>query len=194
MGRPGKNNTKVRRFLLGTVSAKTFGEKFGYRSLYETATEFSEKQLVAEDIDLFKSFDTENFEFVMSALATSRRVAEALGLETKHLEDRTSSIREALISAVHAVHIPRNMIDDAKLGSITKAMQKYESIYITNYDLICYWALMQDPAAFVDFFFSGQEFDITNTEVRGERTKMHFLHGGLHLYRRPTGEDAEKKS
>jgi len=173
--------------LIGNGLSQNIWKKFGYTSLYETATNAEKAPLVAEDIELFEKFHTHNFEYVLSALATSLRVAEALGRETHYIMERASSIRNALISAVHSVHIPRHMIDDEKLKMITVALRECGSIYVTNYDLICYWALMQESGGFSDFFFSPPKFDITNTEVWGGKTRVHFLHGGLHLYRKPSG-------
>ena len=39
---------------------------------------------------------------------------------------------------------------------------------------------------FKDYFW-GEEFDVTQTDIWGNVTRVLYLHGGLHLYRLPSG-------
>lgn len=124
-------------------------------------------------------------------MATSKAVLHALGQAHELIDQRENSIRAALIQAVHAVHIPWLSIEDAKLERVAAELAKYASIYSTNYDLLLYWALMRAPGQFRDYFWA-KEFDVSNTEIWGKTTKVHYVHGGLHLYRKPDGQTLKR--
>lgn len=176
--------------LIGNGFSQNIWQRFGYASLFETA---QANGLAAPDVALFEGLEhTRNFERVLSALSTAVLVQNALGQEVGHLTDRIESIRLALIAAVHSVHVGRNLVGEEKLEAVRNELLKYKSVFLTNYDLLCYWAIMQNPNGFCDYFFAGEVFDVSNTEIWGKRTSIHFLHGGLHLYRRPNGRTIKR--
>jgi len=177
--------------LIGNGFSQNLWRGFGYTSLFETASQGEGAHLNAADVSLFERLETRNFELVLSALATSKTVCAALDQPQDPFSEREVSIREALIRAVHSVHIPWQSVPDAHLDTIAAELAAYASIYCTNYDLTIYWALMRDTDTFRDYFWS-EEFDITDTEIWGKRSKFHFLHGGLHLYRRPNGQTLKR--
>lgn len=179
--------------LIGNGFSQNIWKGFGYKSLFETASNGEGAQLSAQDIALFDRLETRNFEIVLSALSTSKAVAKALEQGQALLVERETSIREALIKAVHAVHVPWLNMDDNTLNHVSGALADYASVYCTNYDLLTYWSIMKDPGSFRDYFWS-EEFDVTNTEIWGKKTKVHFIHGGLHLYRRPNGQTLKRKA
>jgi hypothetical protein len=56
---------------------------------------------------------------------------------------------------------------------------------------------MADDATekFKDYFWGqSQEFDLTDTETSVTATKVLYLHGGLHLYRLPSGVAIKRKA
>lgn len=179
--------------LIGNGFSQNLWQRFGYASLFETASQGDGAQLSVADISLFDRVETRNFEVVLSALATSKTVSAALEQPLAPFSEREDSIRQALIRAVHSVHVPWLSVPDAHLDHIAAELSKYASVYCTNYDLMLYWALMREPSAFRDYFWS-EQFEITNTEVWGKKTKVHFLHGGLHLYRRPNGQTLKRSA
>lgn len=179
--------------LIGNGFSQNLWQRFGYASLFETASQGDGAQLSIADISLFDRLETRNFEVVLSALATSKTVSAALEQPLAPFSEREDSIRQALIRAVHSVHVPWLSVSDAHLDHIAAELSKYASIYCTNYDLMLYWALMREPSAFRDYFWS-EQFEVTNTEVWGKKTKVHFLHGGLHLYRRPNGQTLKRSA
>ncbi|KGF68107.1 hypothetical protein LL06_18455 [Hoeflea sp. BAL378] len=177
--------------LLGNGFSQNMWASFGYHSLFETASTGDGPTLSADDTALFERFETRNFEWVLSALATSKSVLHALGQPHELIDQREHSIREALIQAVHSVHIPWLCIEDEKLKRVASELSKYAAIYSTNYDLLLYWSLMAAPAQFRDYFWTA-EFDISNTEIWGKTTRVHYVHGGLHLYRKPNGQTLKR--
>lgn len=179
--------------LVGNGFSQNIWRKFAYPSLYDIASKEEGAYLTDQDKSLFERFRTRNFEAVLSALATSKAVANALGQDQDVLKERERSIRAALIKAVHAIHIPWLDIEEEIFDLVCSELLQYSSVYSTNYDLLIYWSMMRDLDEFRDYLW-GQEFDIADTEVWGKKTKVHFLHGGLHLYRRPNGQTLKRQA
>lgn len=176
--------------LIGNGASRSVWDSFAYPSLYEAAkSQDLSSSLSLDDQALFASFNTTNFESILSALMTSKIVEEVFGKDVTHLSQRYESIRKALVEAVHAKHIPHASVSLGKLQAIRQEIRSYKWVYSTNYDLLTYWAIMStDPPAngFVDFFFSANgAFDPLDTEIRETRTasktRILYLHGGLHL-------------
>ena len=179
--------------LVGNGFSQNIWQGFRYDSLFSTASQEDGAHLIAADVSLFDRLETRNFEVVLSALATSKAVALALEEPHVHFEERENSIRAALIRAVHGVHAPWLSVPDATLDRVAGELAKYAAVYCTNYDLLIYWSMMRDPESFRDYFWA-EQFDIANTEIWGKKSKIHFLHGGLHLYRRPNGQTLKRRA
>jgi hypothetical protein len=179
--------------VLGNGFSQNIWKRFGYTSLFETAASASSSPFSRDDIALFGELDTRNFEQVLSALNTARRVALALSESCCTIDAREHSIRTALIHAVHSVHIPWVALPILALDAVCAEFVKFESIYCTNYDLLPYWAMMQDQDAFRDYLWS-DHFNMADTGIWGKKTKVHFLHGGLHLCQGSNGETFKRKA
>lgn len=70
------------------------------------------------------------------------------------------------------------------LRELTMYLPRYSKVFVTNYDLISYWAAVQGGIA--DLFPGSTPFDERQAEswLRDvERPKIFFLHGALHLWR-----------
>lgn len=167
--------------LIGNGLSRSIWSEFEYPSLFDIAMRFG---LDADDVALFEKLNTRDFESVLQALWTAKAVADALGQEGSELDERYESIRSSLIRAVQQVHVPWELLDGSgALRLLHDAMLRYRTVYSTNYDLIPYWALMQDPDPFKDLFWGeDNSFDVTNTSVDEDKTRLLFVHGALHLY------------
>jgi hypothetical protein len=180
--------------LLGNGASRVVWDKFKYPSLFDEAKTRISHPLSVEDQKFFADFKTENFEQILSALSTAVSVSTILGQDPQaiqQIQQRYRSIQRALVEAVNSVHIKRHKLPDVNLEQIRKALLSYDVVYTTNYDLINYWAIMlnDDAKGFKDFFWSGpslDSFDILDTKVPPNVTKVIYLHGGLHLYHFPT--------
>lgn len=174
--------------LLGNGASRSVSEKFHYSSLYHKACELNETvRLSEEDKSLFDHFGTHNFEAILSALAISRSVNSALGLDTETISERYKSIRNSLIRAVHTNHEKWENIKAGTLLSIKAELRKYQCIYSTNYDLLVYWSIMHEGSnGFLDYFWSSS-FDISDVQIWNPGTTVLYLHGGLHLSRTLAG-------
>jgi len=174
--------------LIGNGASRAISATFAYRSLYDMACSRSVAHpIVSPEREVFDTLDTRNFEQVLAALSNAIMIDGVYNLDSHDISTSYERIRTSLVEAVHAVHIPFAQIPPETLHSIREALLDYTFVYSTNYDLLIYWAIMQDPTHFKDYFFSGSLFDAGNVEVWDKSTRFMFLHGALHLYRTRAG-------
>src|SRR5688572_7206823 len=114
------NRTKWNGILIGNGSSIAVWDKFKYSSIYEIAkTDEISNPLSRADQKLFTEFDnTSNFEHVLSALATARKVNLSLGMNIDPIQERYESIQTALIETVHRLHIPWTSVSNQVLDVI----------------------------------------------------------------------------
>lgn len=183
--------------LLGNGFSCAVWDKFEYPSLYEKACSSAdiEHSLSSEDIQLFEAMRTKNFERILSMLFDASKVNEIFGQEYLLFVQRYEHIKKALGEAVKCVHVPWDKVKSSNiLSRIRQELKNYKFVYSTNYDLLIYWAIMSDEDNrndFKDFFWNSgvstnsMKFDITNTHIRNNTTRVLYLHGALHLHRDP---------
>jgi hypothetical protein len=191
-----KSQCQWNGILIGNGSSRAVWDGFGYESLFETSrSKDINDPLDSSDVALFGEFSTTNFEQILEALSTARRVGECLSQSTDLIAARYQHIRTALVESVHKRHVPWAEVSTPVLSAIRTSLLEYEWVYSTNYDLLIYWAIMQDAAkGFKDFFFDGRLFDAADTHVWGKVTRVLFLHGGLHLQREHSGDTMKRVS
>ena len=191
-----KDDTTWSGLLIGNGASQAVWQPFGYSSLFETAKTGDEiaNPLTADDISLFDAMRTTNFEQVLESLAAAKLVGNALAHDVTHISSRYQSIQQALVESVHCKHVTHADVTPERLSMIREAIIPFEFIYSTNYDLLLYWAVMtEDGSGFKDFFWN-KEFDLANTELWGKASKILYLHGGLHLYRTPSGATMKRRA
>lgn len=171
--------------LLGNGASRAIWRPFSYFSLFELAQRVRNKPLGVSDQALFKSLGSELFEPVLSALNTTARVNAALAISSSAPLNRYYAIKEALIHAVRSVHIPWKMLPASTLATLNAELRNYRSVFTGNYDLLCHWAVSHAPDGFQTLFDEEGHFDVSRT--RGEGTRLHYLHGGLHLLKTQDG-------
>jgi hypothetical protein len=176
-------------FLFGNGLSIGFCDSFKYSSLYKVCSgeeDGFEAIFSDKEIELFNSFETMNFEWVLYALNLAEDVNSIVEIEGTPIREHYINIKQALLEAVHKVHIRYEDMQDEDIKLLNNIFKKYnKGIFTTNYDLLPYWALNHDVDGLCDVFFgTSSTFDITNTEVRDYNTPIYFLHGALHLYRK----------
>lgn len=173
--------------LLGNGFSMNVWPKFGYKSLYEVAKSTDvQPSLDANSTALFDRLSSNNFEDVLRVLFHARLVDEQLNLpQHAQIEALYSGTKNALAAAVNYSHVPHGF---SGLAAINKSFQSFSNIFTTNYDLIPYWAIMQDLWRFKDLFW-GQDntFDPSNTDVNANSCVISYLHGAIHLVELPDG-------
>ncbi|WP_136474799.1 DUF4917 family protein [Pseudomonas sp. DG56-2] len=178
--------------LLGNGASRALWRPFTYFSLFEEAQRVRHKPLGLTDQALFKSLGTELFEPVLSALNTTVRVNAALAVSSSAPLNRYYAIKEALIHAVRSVHLPWRLLPQSTLQVINSELRNYQSVYSSNYDLLCHWAASQTPDAFQQLFNEEGVFDIRHTRRPG--TRLLYLHGGLHLLKQQDGSTRQRSA
>ncbi|HGY9624632.1 DUF4917 family protein [Pseudomonas juntendi] len=178
--------------LLGNGASRALWKPFGYFSLFEEAQRVRHKALGVSDQALFKALGTELFEPVLSTLNTTVRANAALAINSTAPLNRYYSIKEALIHAIRAVHVPWARVPGDTLATINQALRDYRNVYTSNYDLVLPWALQQAPEGFAALFDEQGFFDVRRTS--GEGTRVVHLHGGLHLLKLPDGTTRQRSA
>lgn len=180
--------------LIGNGASRAVWQRFAYGSLLEKAKSNEiEHPLTVADLRLFDGLATENFERVMAALATAILVNRSYEVDAQLLRTKYDDIRNALVEAVHAVHVPWALVSPEVRIGIRTELLKYNVVYSTNYDLLVYWAVMEGGAVgFKDYFWNAGMFSLDNTDVWDKSTVVLYLHGGLHLSKLTTGQTMKR--
>jgi hypothetical protein len=172
--------------LLGNGASRAVWDDFGYDSLFENARTVEEKPMSQSELSVFDAMQTRSFEQVLGALKTTSRVNKALAVSSAAPRNRYYAIKEALINTVHAVHIPWRLVEASTLATINQELSGYRTVFTTNYDLLNYWAIQHQPDAISDLFHGAEpSFDLSATAT--DKTRLLYLHGGLHLVRNQDG-------
>ncbi|EXF91123.1 hypothetical protein HK44_019785 [Pseudomonas fluorescens HK44] len=172
--------------LVGNGASRAVWDDFGYDSLFENARTVEEKPLSQSELSVFDAMQTRSFEQVLSALKTTSRVNKALAVSSAAPRNRYYAIKEALINTVHAVHIPWRLVQASSLAAINQELSTYPTVFTTNYDLLNYWAIQHQPDVINDLFHGTEpSFDLSASTA--DKTRLLYLHGGLHLVRNQDG-------
>ncbi|MDW5444453.1 DUF4917 family protein [Polaromonas sp. SM01] len=175
--------------LLGNGFSMNIWPKFGYKSLYEVAkSDEVEPSLDANSTALFERLGSNNFEDVLRVLFHARLVDVQLDSpQQAQIDALYNSTKNALAAAVNYSHVPHGF---NSLTAINISFRSFRNIFTTNYDLIPYWAIMQEEVGrFKDLFWGkGNTFDPSNTEVNADRCVISYLHGAIHLVELPDGK------
>jgi len=181
--------------LLGNGFSTNIWSAFGYSTLLE------QSGLSGRARELFGS--RTSFETVLAELATARKVVGVVAPDREQLLERlgglADEVREALFQTVREVHPEANrLVAGVKpkgvfglvgghvevLKQVAIYLRRYAKVFVTNYDLISYWAAVEGKV--VDLFPGSNPFDEYQAEYwlgNDERPKIFFLHGALHLWR-----------
>lgn len=178
--------------LLGNGASRALWKPFGYFSLYEQAQQVRHKGLGVSDQALFKAVGSELFEPLLSHLNITARTNAALAINATAPLNRYYSIKEALIHAVRAVHLPWPLFDATARATINQALRQFRNVYTSNYDLILPWAVAEHPHGFANLFDEQGFFDVRRTASEG--TRILHLHGGMHLLKLPDGSTRQRSA
>lgn len=156
---------------------------FNYATLLDAA-DFGEREAVIRP--LFVNLSTHDFEAIMKQLVAAEAVLNAYGADDELIQSIASDkevLKNALITAISKTHpgLPSE-IEDNKFIAVRKFLSQFNEIFSVNYDLLFYWARNKsnlEPENYkTDDGFRSQR----RWEGYGTDQKVHFLHGGLHIY------------
>lgn len=176
---------------------------FHYGSLFDQA-DFSAIPEVRRAFDLLGTHD---FEVVIRALEQGSALASIYlpgdGDSARRMSEDALRLKELLVATVARNHPERpGDIGDERFFACRQFLSHFLSgptrgrVYTVNYDLLLYWALMQEHDPFegnpaniitIDGFGSGEddphaEYVVWKAESTANLQCVHYLHGALHLF------------
>jgi hypothetical protein len=177
--------------LLGNGFSRACREDiFAYSALKDRA---SLEGLSESAREAFELLETDDFEAVMRALRQAARIVElyssgAEDISTRMAEDAVA-LRELLIETIAASHPDHPFeIEEEEYRACREFLGHFNRIYSLNYDLLLYWACMQDiepPVSSDDGFRtpdSGEaEYVTWDPDTVGSQS-IYYLHGALHIF------------
>lgn len=182
-----------RHLLLGNGFSIALKPKiFSYESLYEKA-DFA-KVPYADKI--FESLKTHDFEEVIKIIINAAKLLKSYKLAPSDLISQLSKdaaeIKNVLVSAIAENHPDRPFeILPEQYAACRKFLSHFQGghIYTLNYDVLLYWALMQDE---VDDLSIAADDGFRHPEdnegapyvswIEAHSPTVHYLHGALHLF------------
>ncbi|MEX0826536.1 MAG: DUF4917 family protein [Acidimicrobiia bacterium] len=180
--------------LIGNGASRAVSESFAYESLLEVAGRPSQVQpLDARDRQVFELVNETDFERVLGEIDRAQSIARLAGVsDLDALAEQYVRVRSSLIDAVHTVHPLYADLSSNRLERVRDSLLHFASVFTTNYDLLLYWAMTAGGGSrldrFRDYFWNPEiSFDLTDTGVAPGKTRVLYLHGGLHLFDPPDG-------
>lgn len=184
--------TGKRHLLLGNgFSMACRPESFSYGQLLAEA---DLEPLSVPGSELFEHEETVDFERVIRSLRVAARMANFYGTTDPSLATRFGADADHLkdiLAATLAKKHPNNVgdISDAEYRSARDFLAGFDHFFTLNYDLLLYWALMQETEPMIDHNdgFSSDPDDgdapwVVWNDYRQDGQTVYFVHGGLHLY------------
>jgi hypothetical protein len=173
-------------------------DRFSYGALLDEATFDSAHGDVRA---VFEMIGTTDFERVIEVLKITAALAEKYGSEPEiceRLRNDGRVVRETLANTLAARHpdLPFD-VEEAEYAAARRFLSNFRKIYTLNYDMLLYWAVMQDvepPVPTNDGFTTAEDPDadyvVWEAYLDFRLQRLFFLHGGLHLY--DTGSEISK--
>lgn len=191
-------NNYCHTLLLGNGASIAVSDSLHYRSLYAAATQLG--YIDSQTIKIFEHFGTNDFEFVLLALANAHSVNKYLGIKDAETISSYDRVKAALIRTVKVVHPPYESAQPVLVyDTIARFIKHFESVFSLNYDLILYWSMMAGntrfgPNRIKDCFLGERGFLYDNDFLRSKygsndgSTLVFYPHGNLLLGTNQFGE------
>jgi hypothetical protein len=183
--------------LLGNGASIAIAPTFSYRSLLEHARE---RGMLAENVsELFRFFETSDFELILRLVWQASNVNKALQVEDGRTYQAYLNVRNCLIEAVRSVH-PKYEEVSAYLPNMCLFLREFSVVLSLNYDLLVYWTMTygldsHDGHRFKDCFIHGKFDDnwgrFHDYSGRGLTTLVFYPHGSLALCRNALEEESK---
>jgi len=187
----------TRHLLTGNGFSMAYDPKrFSYSALFDVAS-----QALPLDVQqMFTALEVKDFELVMRMYQDAAVVLSQYpqGSKFRQLFERNAEeIRDALARAVSASHPDRPGDIAAKQYTCCRSfLRNFDCIYTLNYDLLPYWAFMQDleTALKHDDGFrqpeDGKAEYVTWDVQNSDNQSVFYLHGALHIF--DAGHEVQK--
>ncbi len=181
-----------RHVLLGNGFSRACQDDiFSYDALFDRAN-FEGLSIAARSA--FGALNTTDFEVLIRALKQAALLTTVYLENDQELAQRLKAdadgLRELLVRTIASSHPDRPAgISNEKYEACRAFLSNFKGIYTVNYDLLLYWALMQEELApnieFDDGFRKpddGPADYVTWDVQKTDEQNVFYLHGGLHLF------------
>ncbi len=174
--------------LLGNGFSINLSSLLAYDSLFE---EFLH-ECSPVDAEMFRRFETTNFERIQEQLLDAKKVNTIFELPTQPIDMAVQKLREGLVKSIESNHPRARDIDDDVLYRVSEALDPFEDVFTFSYDLFLYRIIMKSVERanatgirkHNDYFWHAQseaflefmDFDIY------ENKYVYYLHGALFLF------------
>lgn len=194
-----KNAGDKKHLLLGNgFSIALKPDIFSYASLYD---ECKKQKCISKEVsELFKKFNTRDFEIIIRALNDTAKVLTVYSKSSKiakQLQSDANRLKKTLIDLLSLKHPSRPTdIAENQYKSCIKFIENFDRIYTLNYDLLLYWVIMkalEDEKAhnYDDGFRHEEDEDYVVWHPEEAKSQnVYYLHGALHLF--DTGSEIKK--
>jgi hypothetical protein len=182
--------------LLGNGASISISNRFCYDSLKEHAED--QGHITEAVSEVFRFFDTEDFELILRVLWQAQNVNTALGTEENRTTQTYREVRQALIETVRNIHPPQNDVG-FPIEHISVFLRRFKHVLSLNYDLTVYWAMMvnqNNPEGHVykDCFVKSvfdEDWERFSTPIGRQKncTTVFYPHGNLALFRNRIEEE-----
>jgi hypothetical protein len=141
-----------RHLLLGNgFSIALKPDIFSYKSLHSKA-DFSKVAFAAA---IFEALGTSDFEAVIRSLMNSAKLLKVYegvpAALVSQLEHDAAELKNVLVAAIGHNHPSRPFdIEPQRYAACRQFLSNFDHVYTLNYDILLYWALMQDEVDRLD--------------------------------------------
>jgi len=192
--------TNTPHLLIGNGFSMAYDpSRFSFTTLLESAVQ---ENIIQENSHVYKVFqrlETADFESVMKILDETEKVVDVYegdeNLKQEIAEDATN-LKGYLVAIITNNHPAKSTdIPVEKKSACINFLKQFKKIYTLNYDLLLYWATMQDPSSnFTDGFGNTEDSEHEGYVVYKNQGSfnVHYLHGALHFF--DAGDEIIKKT
>ncbi|GAB3047118.1 hypothetical protein GCM10027053_01150 [Intrasporangium mesophilum] len=117
-----------------------------------------------------------------------------MGANTDDVDDLYEGVRDALFQTIRDIHIDWNLFPIDRHRRIAEAIDDFETVFTTNYDLTLYWSYIHElqGVRVADLFWgNGNLFDASRTQIWQGWTALYYLHGAIHLWQDDDGNNGK---
>lgn len=176
-------------------------DRFSFTSLLDSAVSDG---IISKDSNIYRLFEqlaTSDFESIMRLLDDSK-VVVSIYSKDESLQDQIAKdaddLKSYLVKIITNNHPEKStsLLEAQKLKCVD-FVKKFKNIYSLNYDLLLYWAIMQNNVDnFTDGFSNTEDSQhegfVVYQNQKSKGFRIHYVHGALHIF--DAGDEIIKKT
>jgi len=173
---------------LGNGFSININSALNYKSLFDKFLTY----LNPDEKEIFKKFNSTNFEGIQNQLTTALQVSKLFNYETSGIENSVGLLKSGLLKAIKDLHPAFTKIDPKTLFQLSVGLDWFEDIYTTNYDIFLYHIILitldrrkrdGKVKAYQDFFRKDNADLAFNDKPLPGFKNLYYIHGALFLHK-----------